>query len=59
MVIKPPTLTYGKIMISILGINERYIPCNDTVSIRGIVARILFQPLCTFRNFHSFFNSLH
>ena len=42
MVIKPPSLTYRKIIIMVLGVNERYIRSNDPVAIRGIVARIPF-----------------
>ena len=59
MVIKPPSLAYGKIIITVIRVNECYIRSNYAVAIRGIVARIPIQSFCTFRKLHSFFDLLH
>jgi hypothetical protein len=59
MVIKPLSLAHGSIIITVIGVNERYIRSNYPVTIHGIVASIPFYSLCTSRKLHSFFDLLH
>lgn len=59
MVIKPLSLAHGNIIITVIGVNERYIRRNYPVTIRGIVASIPLYSLCTSRKLHSFLDLLH